>query len=89
MNEQNNNYLKIYVLGFKITQVGSGVREIRVKIDEGRGQGLFPWVGSWGFNWVWVKMDKIKGQGVWVIGLGQKQGFYPTGGGGGVEKQKL
>ena len=30
-------YLKIYVLGFKITQVGSGVRETRVKIDEGRG----------------------------------------------------
>ena len=31
------SYFKIYILSFKIIQVGYGVREIRVKIDKGRG----------------------------------------------------
>ena len=33
----NGNANDAHPRGFKITQVGSGVREIRVKIDEGRG----------------------------------------------------
>ncbi len=34
-------------------------------------------MGSWGINWVGVKMDKIMGYGVGGIGLASKQVFYP------------